>query len=172
MPNSKPLITIGIPILAMLLSFIGALGGSYLSAQYSESLWEKSEQAATFKMMLNKKVELIESVSKVANSANEFKAYQAYLTYQAKLAKNFDKCSAKEKCTKPDSFKDVLSVSVKRADLNSKYSSTLQLVALYFGDSVDEPLFKLSENLIWWEDSAEDFKKLISAMSLELVNEA
>jgi hypothetical protein len=169
--NGK-LVNIGIPITAALLGFFGAIGGSYIASIQSERLWEKQEIIDQKKVLLNKQIELIERVSKLANSCKKYEAYQSYLDLQADIAQKYVECIEREEkdCIKPALVKEALEFSEKRADLGADYSSTLQLVSLYFGKDVDQAANELAQVKKWWLAGEPKFRLLLRKMTNELTN--
>ncbi|TKB50025.1 hypothetical protein [Ferrimonas aestuarii] len=168
MENKQNLVNFIIPVLSALLAFFGAIGGSYLSSAKSEELWSKSLIYNAEKVVLEKKIDLIERVSKVANSSLKYQAHQRYLNEMAVIAKTYESCNNKSECEKPVSREEFLRISTVRAELNAEFSSTLKLISLYFGDDVDVPLLELSRKEQWWSDSRREFEALIKAMTKEV----
>lgn len=168
--SSKLLFNVGIPVLAAVLGFFGAVGGSYISASHSERLWEKQESLAQDKAIFEKRVALLERVSELANISKKYEAYQSYMVFQKDLARIYADCTARgEKgCVQPDGVKEALELSIKRADLNAQFSSTFQLVEVYFGDETDKVAHELSLIKNWWKEGEPLFRSLLTSMSKEL----
>ena len=122
-----------IPIVSTLLGASAALFGVHYASEGNKELWRLQENMSQTRALLDKRIDLIERVSKLANSSPKMTHYQSYLSMQALVAAEYVECSKQKlpACEAPDSTRDALEVSAKRADLNAEFSSTLQLVSLY-----------------------------------------
>jgi hypothetical protein len=58
----------------------------------------------------------------------------------------------------------VLEISVKRADMNAEFSSTIQMVSLYFYGETKEVANELGAIKTWWVSGKPVFRKLIASM--------
>ena len=139
---------------ALLVGVMGLLGvwtGAYLTANEAERLWQKQQRAIKIDNILNKRIELIERVTKLSNSKDKYIAYQGFIELQAGLAQECvsreekaDECSVLEPAT------SVTELSIKRADLNAEFSSTIQMVTLYFNCDARKIADKLANTTNWW----------------------
>lgn len=123
------------------------------------------------KSSLEQRVKLLEKLSRLANSADQMRTHNDYLVLQANLAQIYASCEAeKEKgCIKPDETKVVAETNIKRADLNAEYSSTLQLIKVYFSSAVYPALGDLASRNDWWTPDVEPrFRALIDVASKEI----
>ncbi len=164
---------IAIPLLSAILAFVGAVAGSYVSADKAEDLWEKQERTVQLKSILSKRVELLERVSKLSNITKKYVVYQSYSELQAQLASEFVSCTQqqREDCIAPDNAKEVTEIVLKKADLNAEFASTIQMVSLYFDCDAKQYANELGLKGNWWQAEYEGlFKQLISAMLDEISN--
>lgn len=168
--KSSMYVNIGIPIFSAILGFAGALLGTYIASERSEELWQKQERMIQLKAILNKRVELIERVSKLANSAPKMAGYQSYVDLQGTLATKYIECTnlKASNCTQPDNPKDILEISVMRAEMNAEFSSTIQLVSLYFYGETKDLANELGAIKKWWVTGEPAFRNLIKSMQDEL----
>jgi hypothetical protein len=160
-----------IPLLTAVLAFIGALGGSVVSGIYQKSIWEAQVTYEKKKAILEQRVKLLEKLSRLANAASQMKTHNDYLILQAGLAQDYVKCEKENQknCFKPDDPKTVSEINIKRAELNSEFSSTLQLFKVYFSPAVQPALNDLATQKDWWSPNAEPkFLALIREASKEI----
>jgi hypothetical protein len=160
-----------VPMLSVVLAFLGALGGSMVSGMYQKNLWENQIIYEKKKTVLEQRVALLEKLSRLANTASQMRTYNDYLILQANLAQIYTECEkAKQKsCIKPDDAKTVSEVNIKRSELNSGYSSTLQLIKVFFSPAIQLKLKELASQKDWWSPEAEPkFRALIAKMSEEI----
>jgi len=168
--NKQIYINIAISLFSALLVFAGALLGAHWTSDRTEELWEKQENLIQIKAIIDKRTELISKVTMLANSAPKMIAYQSYLNLQSDLAKDYINCKKtnKDACSEPDSTIMVLDISTKRADLNAEFSSTIQLVALYYAGNTQDLANELGLIKRWWHTGEPAFRKLIKSMQNEL----
>jgi hypothetical protein len=160
-----------VPLLAAVLAFLGGLGGSLISGLFQLNQWENQVAYEKKKTVLEQRVKLLEKLSRLANSAGQMRTYNDYLVLQANLAQIYASCETKKEngCIKPDETKVVTETNIKRAELNAEYSSTLQLIKVYFGPSVLPPLGNLASRQDWWAPDVEaKFRALIDVASKEI----
>lgn len=160
-----------IPLLAAVLAFLGALGGSFVSGLFQLNQWENQVTYEKKKAVLEQRVKLLEKLSRLANSAGQMRTHNDYLMLQASLAQIYASCETrKEKgCIKPDETKVVAETNIKRAELNADYSSTLQLIKVYFSPKVQPALGDLASRKDWWAPDIEvKFRALIDVASKEI----
>lgn len=165
--------SIAIPLLSAILAFVGAVAGSYVSADKAEDLWEKQERTVQLKSILNKRVELLERVSKVSNLTKKYAIYQSYSELQAQLAKDYVNCIklGESNCVAPNNAKEVTEISLRRADLNAEFASTIQMVSLYYYCDAKQVANELGLKGNWWHEENEQlFRTLITAMLNEVAN--
>ncbi len=160
-----------VPLVAAVLAFFGAMGGSMVSGLFQLNLWENQVTYEKKKTVLEQRVKLLEKLSRVANTAAQMKTHNEYLVLQANLAQIYGTCQkTKERgCIKPDDVKAVVETNIKRAELNSDYSSTLQLIKVYFSPGVQPALSDLASRKDWWAPDVEPkFRALIDVASKEI----
>lgn len=160
-----------VPLLAAVLAFFGALGGSLVSGLFQLNLWGNQIAYEKKKAVLEQRVKLMEKLSRLANSAGQMRTHNDYLVLQANLAQIYASCQAKKErgCIKPDETKAVVETNIKRAELNAEYSSTLQLIKIYFSPSIQPALSELASRKDWWAPDVElKFRALIDIASKEI----
>lgn len=160
-----------VPVLAAVLAFFGALGGSFVSGMFQLNQWNNQIAYEKKKIVLEQRVKLLERLSRIANSAAQMRTYNDYLALQVDIHQSYVTCqTSKEKdCQKPDEPKVVAEVNVKRAELNAEYSATIQLMKVYFSSEVLPTLNELTSRRDWWEPDVESkFLALIRSASKEI----
>lgn len=160
-----------VPLLAAVLAFLGALGGSFVSGLFQLNQWESQVAYEKKKTVLEQRVKLLEKLSRLANSAGQMRTHNDYLVLQANLAQIYASCATKREkgCIKPDETKVVAETNIKRFELNAEYSSTLQLIKVYFSPNVQPALGDLASRKDWWVPDVETkFRALIDVASKEI----
>jgi len=160
-----------VPLVAAVLSFLGGAVGSSVAGFYQQQLWEQQATYERSKIVLEQRVQLLERLSRVANSAAKMRAYNDYLRLQADLAQVYVACekSREPNCIKPDDATVVTEISMKRADLNAAFSSTVQLISVYFGGEVKSAAAELAAKRDWWAPGREHlFRALLKAAANEI----
>lgn len=160
-----------IPLLTAVLAFIGILGASLVSGVYQKDIWKGQVAYEKKKTILEQRVSLLDKLSRLANAANQMKEYNDYLILQAGLVQDYAQCQKSEQanCIKPDDLITASEVSIKRVELNSEFSSTLQLIEVYFSPAILPTLSDLASQKDWWSPSVEPkFRALILEMSREI----
>ncbi|WP_231757861.1 hypothetical protein [Microbulbifer elongatus] len=167
---SRILVNIIVPALSAILGFSGALAGALIPSWTSEKIFERQVKVERERILFTKKIELLERVSKLANLTSKYEGYQHYLNLQADLASDLKICKASgiADCVEPDGTKSALAVSEKRSDLNADFSSTMQLINIYFGKNVSAEVNNLSARKVWWDNDGNNFRDLIIAMRDEI----
>ncbi|AXF86060.1 hypothetical protein DTO96_101801 [Ephemeroptericola cinctiostellae] len=159
------------PLFVAILGFVGALGGSLVSGMFQLNQWDSQIAYEKKKAVLEQRVKLLEKLSNVANSAAQMRTYNDYLVLQADLAQIYATCQTnREKgCIKPDEPKVVAEINVKRTELNAEYSSTIQLMKVYFSSSILPVLNELTSRKDWWAPDVEaKFLALVGSASSEI----
>lgn len=160
-----------VPFLSAVLAFFGALGGSFVSGMFQLNQWNNQIAYEKKKAILEQRVKLLEKLSRVANAAAQMRTHNAYLVLQANLAQIYATCQTnREKgCIKPDEPKVVTEINVKRAELNAEYSSTIQLMKVYFSPSILPAVNELTSRKDWWAPDVEaKFLALVGSASKEI----
>lgn len=171
----KKFTTTWLPLITAILAFIGALLGTYMAGSFSEKLWERQAHHAQLKKIMEQRVELIERVSRIGNLGPKMESLQGFAELQAQLAVLYAECRETVKegendpyCFPPSDVIEVTKLNNERADLNAEFSSTMQLVALYFGPESRKAVEEYSSTRVWWKADPQYLRTLLSSMQDEI----
>jgi len=154
-----------------LLAFFGALGGSTVTGMFQLNQLEIQIKYEKNKTILEQRVKLLEKLSRLANAAGQMRTYNDYLVLQANIQQAYVICQQSREvgCIKPDDVKSIVEANFKRVELNSEYSSTLQLIKVYFSPSIRPILSDLASRKDWWAPDVEaKFRALVDVASNEI----
>jgi hypothetical protein len=161
-----------IAIVAALLSFFGAVGGTMFASQYERTKWDRETNYTAKKELLNKRIELVERTVRVLNqtaaAATLFSsANLSHIEGQQKILSNINNREYKEGLE--TSIQSYLNTILKLEELRAEYATVLSLDVIYFGDKTRQAVQGLSpETPKWWEVEQPKKKALLDAMQEEL----
>lgn len=161
-----------VPLLAALLSFLGAVAGALVAGSYQHSIWQEQVTYERQKQRFEQRIRLLERTSRIEQSIPLFQIYNEYVQQQVGLERKFVQCrEEKDKsCQKPVEAENHLQVSTKLAEMGAEYASATQLSGVYFGAGVRSELAKLSAEKYWWFDGSKPlWRAVIAEMGKEIV---
>lgn len=156
------------------LSFFGALLGVYAGSRFEQQNWESRFELEQKRVLLEKRVAVIERVIIVLNKAPLMKGLQASLDAEHEMAKLAVFCASKDGASskgcksKPRAnIERVETVGREVYTLNSEVAAAASLAAVYFGPNTRNEVTEL-QKIGFWAASDEQKGRLISAMGSEI----
>lgn len=166
---------ITIAVSTALLSFLGALVGVYFGSTLEQSNWESRFQLEQKRLVLEKRVALIERMTVVLNKTPLMTGLQASLEAEKELARLSVYCASKKVNREAPGCRKISAADTKHVEeigreiyaLNAEWAASASLSVMYFGKSTREAVQELKSRGLW-SSSEEQRQKLLNAMGIEL----
>lgn len=157
-----------------LFSFCGAALAVYLTSYLDQGNWSKRFTLEQNKVVLEKRVDLIDKITKLTNRAPAVIGLKGSLQAEKDLIYLHFSCEQKKTSDKEISCNDsnfsslrIENLAKEIHELNVQISSVITLTSIYFGPKTKVILNKINQHDPWLMSINEN-KELIDAMSSEL----
>jgi hypothetical protein len=158
-------------MLIPILSFIGALLGSYLSSLFDQNNWIDRHKIEQRKIIFDKRTDLIEKTSNILSETPRFESIEkqiktsSYCKIMDVKLNNTDKNSiCKNYIDDQKYFNDM---SKEYYSMNAQWNSIASLDVIYFGPKTKAAIIAVSNESMWFSDEKKR-QNIITAMSEEL----
>ena len=157
------------------LSFLGALGGVYVSSHFDQANWEKRYTLELKKVVLEKRVAILERAVSLLNKKPLLTGLQGSLDAERKLIERRLACEAKQKESNRPSTCSGPSGDQKRVEelgreiyaVNADWAATATLANTYFGDKTKAAIAAAATPHVWYA-THKQCQDIIDAMSSEM----
>ena len=168
------------PVMGLIMPLIGVVIGAlltvFLTGIINNELWLKQNISSQKKVLIEKRIGLIEKASKLLNSRQTIEDVNFYLKAQSNFATESSNCAKNSReyemtileCKQLMNLDGIFEKMSIKSDLNTEFSTLMQLSSLYFGDKTQKYSTDLSKLKEWWLADKEIFVKYIAAMHDEL----
>jgi hypothetical protein len=175
MTRTQILIAVG----TALLSFFGALIGVYVGSRLEQSNWEARFDLEQKRVVLEKRVALLERATVIFNKAPTVIGLRASLDGEKKLALIAASCAVQKMSGKPPAkgcasqpkmnTERLEAIAKEIHVLNAEFAATMTLCATYFGDESKKAIAALTKEDPW---SASDSARnaVVAALARELTS--
>lgn len=169
-----------IALLVAVLSFLGAIGGSYVSNRLEAAKWDRETHYAYEQALLNKRMDLVERTLRILNKGQSALAVSTTLNSAVEVAyQRRDKNLANKKAPMLDplfrSDMDKINTTLAQlSDLDAELGVVLSLDRLYFGPKVGKAIDDMNKTYKggeWWNASRDSTQTLIQTMGREVKGE-
>jgi hypothetical protein len=134
-----------------LLSFFGALAGVYAGSRLEQSNWESRFHLEQKRLILERRVALIERITVVLNKAPLMKGLQASLEAETEFARLAVYCASSKasekkpgcKTPRPADTKHIEEIGHEIYTLNAEWAASASLAAMYFGKNTREAILAI-----------------------------
>lgn len=168
------------PIMNLIMPLVGVVVGVLLTVfstgKINDELWLKQDVSSQRKMLIEKRIGLIERASKLLNSRQIIEDVNVYLKAQSDFAIESSNCAKDPKkygmtiieCKQLIDLDESFEKIKLKNDLNAEFGTLAQLTSLYFGDQTKKYSMELSKLPKWWLADRELLANYIHAMNDEL----
>lgn len=158
-----------------LLSFFGALVGVYVGSKLEQSNWESRFHLEQKRLVLEKRVALVERMTIVLNKIPLMTGLQASLDAEKEFAQLAVYCASKKVKRDVPSCQSQRSADIKHVEeigreiyaLNAEWAASASLSVMYFGQKTREAVQNIKQKGPW-SASEEQRQMIIEAMGSEL----
>lgn len=168
-----------VALIAAMLAFVGAIGGTLLTGFYQGRQWKQSAKHEMQKLILQKRIEIIERTSKILNKSGVAEMLSGELDLRRKeleLGKEVAAAALGSKSARtavdkmnPDSvFGKFKEARLTLLEFHSEFAATLQLAKLFFGPSTNKAIDNMTKDPNWWQAKPDTKSALLQAMNSEL----
>lgn len=156
---------------------MGAVGGTALSSYLGQRNWEKQAYEEQRRIILQKRVDLLEKTVFLFNESPTLNGLQASLDYEKQLSQLAVYCTTHPAAIKrrgnncasmpKTNIEHIEKVAKEKYELNAQLMSTLTLDNIYFGPDTQKEIQALRKIDVWSEDSGQR-QRVIDAMGREV----
>jgi hypothetical protein len=171
MTRSETILTVG----TALLSFVGALTGVYVGSRLEQLNWESRFQLEQKRLILERRVALVERMTVILNKAPLIRGLQASLEAEKEMARLAVYCSSQKESKKTSTCKSSIHADTKHVEeigremfaLNAEWAASASLAAMYFGKNTRQALQEI-RSIELSATSDEQRQKIVDSMGAEL----
>lgn len=173
---------IGVGVFTAVLAFLGSTGGVLLSNRQQMNQWERNSRYELEKMVLERRLELIERTCKTFNKSGMPRVWNAevdarYKEAQAEIAQFLQRRDSRRRSSDLDaklksSTDTALANTERLIQFGADSSAVLSLDMIYFGPKTRGCIREVLKHRRWWEASKSELSAVLTAMCAELTYRA